>query len=319
MAAPIRIVDKDDVKQLPHVQLNDGSVWETGFDQYSRLTLVKEIKPPPPQPGQSQPGQGQPQPGNPEPGSKAADSVASGDTKGHALPKAPGAGTPPVTDRSFVQQLKGVLKDNQFDRVVRHRTRGKIDLKGLPRAAAKREDVFKKKEARLNRKYNVMVVVDESSSMGGIRINTAAKVTQYLANHLQNVEGVRVAVMGFNGDVMHFQRFTDPPQRHYDWLASGIVKICDGGTRGYQALEEAYKEFDHLEGKNILLYLTDGDVGDESERRFATRITKQKDVHTVGIGIQVPARQFPVKIEVNDLKELKPRILGILRSHITRG
>jgi hypothetical protein len=89
-------------------------------------------------------------------------------------PKKPKASKKVLTDAVFRQQLKNIMIDNAFDRRVRGRKRGKLDMKSLYKVPAKRENIFTLKEARKNKRYNVLLLVDESGSMGGIKAKTAA-------------------------------------------------------------------------------------------------------------------------------------------------
>jgi hypothetical protein len=70
-----------------------------------------------------------------------------------------------LTDQVFQARLRNVMKDNAFDRRVRGRKRGKLDMKSLYKVPAKVENVFTLKEARKNKHYNVILLVDQSGSM----------------------------------------------------------------------------------------------------------------------------------------------------------
>lgn len=311
-------VKEADVRYI-NVRLPNGRFAIGHVDDDGRLYLTDEESNPVDQEGNPTEGR----PGSGKPGEEPKAGKPGG-------PEASGKGQTEynITDKAFTAQLNSVMKDNKFDRVVRHRTKGKIDMKGLPRAEMKREDVFKKKSERKNRNYNVFILVDESGSMHGPKAHQAAETTRFLVEHLQSVEGVRVAVMGFNHVNTPHKEFDDVRQANYSGLEREILRVTDGPNSGcnhdYMAVKESFKRISkEHEGQNFLLYLSDGQPagceGPNDSVTIANLIRSAKGITTIGIGIQHDPEQIPHRIVINDLNELKPKILNALKAHIQRG
>lgn len=77
---------------------------------------------------------------------------------------------PNITEESlmryFEQRIGAVLRDNQFDRRTSGHRSGKLDNRKLYKGAMKIDRVFTRKQERLNKAYNVLIVLDKSGSMG---------------------------------------------------------------------------------------------------------------------------------------------------------
>ena len=71
-----------------------------------------------------------------------------------------------MKEHVFAQAINSVLRDNKNDRYVGNKKRGKLDFDNLARIGYS-DKVFKKKEARKNKDYSVLILCDRSGSMGG--------------------------------------------------------------------------------------------------------------------------------------------------------
>lgn len=302
------------------VRLKDGRMTKGYIGTDGKLYVDDETTPPP-----SGGGSGSATAEETESGASSGSGASKGQDEMDGTPQV----MPDVTDKNFVAQLNSVLRDNKYDRVVRHRTRGKLDMKGLPRAEMHREDVFKKKQERKNRSYNVLVLVDESGSMAhNNRERRAAEASRFLTEHLLNVEGVQVAVMGFNHVNTLRKKFTDKPLDNYAAMEQAIIKSVHSHEAGcnhdYMAVEEAFKVLSRQdEGQNFLLYLSDGEPagceGSNDPTVIANFIRSNHGVTTIGIGIQHDPQQIPSRIVIQDTDELKSKMLNALRAQIRRG
>lgn len=250
------------------------------------------------------------------------------------------ASTPPKpTDKTFLERLRSVLKDNNTLRVSRHRLRGKLDLKALTRVETDRQDVFKHKGTQgLN--YSILVLVDESGSMceqkfneetddyeGPQKRHVAGEVVRFLGEHLAKAEGIRFSVIGFNHTNKVYKTFDGTCD--YAELEQGIIArsngpnaSCNHDQHAVQAAFEALRKEDD-KTKKILLYLSDGApagcIGDNDHQVIANDIRSATDITTIGIGILYEPMQIPYHITVDDLADLKPKILNALKAQIKRG
>lgn len=88
------------------------------------------------------------------------------------------------------------MTDNKFDRHVTGKRSGKLDTKRLHKISTSSR-LFKKKEERKGKHYNVTLLVDCSGSMQGSQIGMAVESTMKLGKHLEKMK-VPFEIIGFN-------------------------------------------------------------------------------------------------------------------------
>lgn len=252
-------------------------------------------------------------------------------------------------DRVFEARLKNVMTDNAYDRRVRGRKRGKLDMKSLYKVPAKRDNVFTLKEARKNKHYNIMLLVDESGSMAGPKADLAAECAVFLAKSFEGIN-VNVAIIGFNEFITTRKTWDSIPDydKIYEAIASMNYQHGYSENNDWDALNKAYQMFDSApDGKNILIMMSDGEPASDRARfidihgkvekapkgtyRFAmyekdeirhlNALVREHDrtVTSVGIGIQEGGHQIPNHTVVRDLRQLKPTLIKELAHQIKRG
>lgn len=227
-------------------------------------------------------------------------------------------------DNVFKARIMSVMNDNQFDRRLKGRTRGKLDLTRLYKAPTGANSVFTLKQSRRGKKYHVALVVDESGSMTRAqRITPAAEAAQFLAEHFEKIPGVELAIIGFDGRTRVHKNFGD--NKNISTLKYSILHSGGGGTGDYKALSKTYRMLKQQraleDGENIVLFLTDGDSDYGNDRTAALIKANQAIAVTVGMGIQTEARQVPLsmRMRLHDINDMKPKLIEILRRHIRRG
>lgn len=130
-----------------------------------------------------------------------------------------GGSTPPVPeDRVFIEQLQAVLVNNRARKQLRNKQKGSLDLKALVRTQLDSMSVFKQNNRKdSQRNYSVVLLVDESGSMGGEKARLAQELTANISKNLERVGGVEVAVIGFSGNrIIEHKRFDN----------SGHASLC---------------------------------------------------------------------------------------------
>lgn len=348
------------------VKLEDGSVWEAEYNS-GKLQLINEISPPE----------------KPKPAVTPKDTYTPVTTyredileklvreskeilkdklsepkekpKEEEKPSPP----PPIPDSVFRERLRSIMTDNMYDRHVRGRTRGKLDLTRLWKGETGATTLFTQKQARKNKKYNVLLLVDESGSMGDgprSKMAVASEATVFLAQSFQGIN-INLAIVGFNAYIKVHKGFDEkmPDLK----LLGQVITVGTGGedNNDYDALSYAYKMFPE-EGENILVMMSDGEpaptgdwgyIQDESnwkgvmtekdelgkryplwfdtsfkgsrrkKKSFHDLVAKHPDVTSIGIGILEGGWQIPDHKVIKNLKELKPVILAELTKKIRRG
>lgn len=227
---------------------------------------------------------------------------------------------PNLNDPAFRSRLSSIMNDNRFDRRLKGRTRGKLDMSRLYKAKTRARTIFTQKESRKGKEYNIVICVDESSSMGGSDIDNAADVAAFLSQSFWKLN-LNLAVVGFNNGSRVHKKFEDTLKASE--LREEIRKHCGGGTDSFDGLKQAYDLLPiSRTGKNIVLFITDGELSASHSRAMEHLIAANEDrVEPVGIGVggANPGSVFPHKIKINDIHDLKPKIIENLRKQVRRG
>lgn len=257
-----------------------------------------------------------------------------------------------LNDSAFQSRLKSVMTDNAFDRRVKGRKRGRLDMKALHKVPTKVENIFTLKEARKNKRYNVVLLVDESGSMSGTKGKVAAECAVFLAQSFENIN-INLAIIGFNKNISIRKDFNTKADylKIYEAIATQNWGRGSGDNNDWDGLNRAYQMFKPgMEGENILIMLSDGSPASnehgppkfwnvkgkpETAPKDTDRLQHyQKDdithlhylvkahdrrVKSIGIGIMQGGQQIPDHRIVDNVDELKPVILKKLGARIRRG
>lgn len=373
-----KILRKEDVKHI-QVTRDDGSVWSATINEKGQVELVSEVSPPTSPSSPSKPSTPEEPSGEPEqpplitpetegPGSiedvlaglakvdgfggkGPSDKLLEREDQPKTVPSLPEKVKEMVRDSAFKSQLSSVMLDNKYDRMLRGRTRGKLDMTRLYKVPTQARSVFKQKQARRGKMYNVLLLVDESGSMmDDGKSERAAESVVFLAKAFEGIN-INVAIVGFNRIITTRKEFTGPADydRIYEAIRTMNFRHGHGDNNDWDALNKAYQMFDKApEGENILVMLSDGypasvyrpnfvdihgkdekepkgtgtlDPDDRDEKVHLHHLVKANAhrVKSIGIGIKEGGWQIPDYEVVKDVNELKPAIIKQLRKHITRG
>lgn len=254
-----------------------------------------------------------------------------------------------LRDNAFRARLSSIMLDNKYDRRVRGRTRGKLDMGRLFKVPTGSRSVFTKKESRRGKEYNVVLLVDESGSMSGNKSKKAADAAVFLVQAFEGIN-INVAVVGFNAIINVRKDWTSKPD--YAAIHEGIHTMNwhqgSGDNNDWDGLNRAYKMFETApKGENILIMLSDGnpvstsrptfyDVkgnaekaprGTESLKRSEKDqkvhlhhlVKSHKDVHSIGIGIMEGGWQIPDHEVIQNVDDLKKVIIKKISKAVSRG
>jgi hypothetical protein len=286
---------------------------------------------------------------------------AGSQNKGQQIQQKPGDGdgasegqgqandTPPALDKineAFKQRLNSVLTDNKYDRRLPKRRRGKLAMQGLWRVEAGAANVFSQKQARKGKHYNVVLLVDQSSSMSavdwtselrdkarelartkgcaldstpeilGVRnIDRAAQVAVFLAVHFKALD-IDFSVIGYSHKAVKHKILGQDIEP--DKLFRSLDRVV-GDTHMLPALEEMLVQLKHASGQTLAIIIGDGDTSDEITVKRLIKANKDKIAFFgVGIGGQDMAI-IPNHAAVSDINNLQPVILDWLAKNIRRG
>ena len=241
------------------------------------------------------------------------------------------------------------MTDNRYDRVLRKRTRGSLDMKSLWRVSTGANNVFMQRQARKNKNYNIVLLVDRSGSMNTVAqryrtsmealavreyylnnpvdmsqalqrfgykssMGLASELAAFLTLHFQEI-GVQLAIYGFSSApvlVKDFEQRLTPKEVY------GKLNHSFGGTNLAPALENAYGLLKHRQN-NFIIVITDGETAYIPEcRRLIRANERTAKVFGVGIGMNIK-NLITDSVEIDTAEKLKPEILKYLNRNIRRG
>ena len=255
-----------------------------------------------------------------------------------------------MNDTVFKQRISSIMTDNMYERRLSGRTRGTLDMRGLHKVATGSKNVFSQKVARKGKQYNIVLLVDESGSMGhpgwgDYKIDKAADVAVHLATQFTGLN-INVSIVGFNKTLYTHLAFGESVNKDkiwrqivdrangddYDQFGKGYERHDIACNHDFDALADAYKRLYGMKGTNLVIALSDGkpncdhcgnseyDQDKHRIQRIAGLIhDNQRIAKTIGIGVLYEAEQFPQRLTVHDLGELKSKLAEVLKKEIKRA
>jgi cobalamin biosynthesis protein CobT len=261
----------------------------------------------------------------------------------------PGAGSPDKTGEakhsdepdipkdmeSLKLAIERVLRQNRATKLQHNQLKGKLTLKSraLTKSQTGSKSIHSKKTKANAFGYNVILLVDNSGSMSGPKIDLANAVAKGLHATLRNTEGVNVKVLAF----------TDEMRQKAGWEDKKVQEMNAGGGNSdaaacYIAMTRHFKDAPNENYRNILLVLSDGEpcagtLGEnlppldiwykENGReecaqiaQFLSRTARQQDVFIAGLGILHDSTQIPNSRMIKNLKDVQKSLVGVLKGAI---
>jgi len=248
----------------------------------------------------------------------------------------------PVADSVFVQRLMMVMKDNQYDRILPKRKKGKIDGKNVWKSQVGQINVFKARQERQNKEYHVVLAIDCSGSMGGDKLNRAIETSVFMNQSLEKA-GIDVTVIAFNCKAA-VVKGRDERRLESGKLSSRIFDHYvknDRENDDFQGLELAMSVLSQDQYGKVLMVFSDGSpapCGSTECQKLTGRLYSENKalnqpsrlnsylrsfptVTSIGVGIvsRVVEKIYPKYVLVDDLNDFKAKIIHALSKCIVRG
>lgn len=242
-----------------------------------------------------------------------------------------------VSDSVFVQRLLMVMKDNQYDRVIPKRKKGKLDGKNIWKAVAGQVNVFKQRQESQNKEYHVVLAVDCSGSMGGQKFNSACETAAFMMESLQKAD-IDVSVIAFNCVIRVVKSRIERRMTGSELIKriSNHYGSQHGNNNDFFALKQGFELLKADEYGKIFMVFSDGEpaacedclgeqykeVDKKNSIDYLNAFIKsfpQVTMIGVGIGSHYVEKIYPKYILIDDLKDFKPKVLHALSKSIVRG
>lgn len=258
-----------------------------------------------------------------------------------------------IKDPAFRARLSSVMLDNKYDRRLRGRTRGKLDMTRLHKAPTMARNLFTQKQSRRGKNYNVTILLDQSGSMIGSKIARAAESIMLVAHSFDKLN-INLSVIGFTSSYAKVYKDWEDKLDMDDLYRK--VKIASGGNADYDAMHFALDRFKQApDGENVFIMMSDGIPSDSDmyvyssmgygfsdskgkpvkftthdsmavpggsklrAEAFHKLVKSYPDVHSVGIGILEGGWQVPEHDVIHNIENLKRVLVKLLSSKIKRG
>jgi hypothetical protein len=221
---------------------------------------------------------------------------------------------------------------------IRNQKRGRLDKRNLHRIPMDRLDIFKNTIVREDKPLDVCLLVDESGSMGGGRIQNARKACISISEALKDNQALNLWVFGHTADgwrwhddpnstnmsIYSSPKTTDRP------MAMGAMRArCENrdGNAILAAGEKVKSESDSPMSNKLMIVFSDGSpaaIGyggsrgiDHTRKCVKSLEAKGWGVIQVGFGgAHFQERMFDNHIYVNDINDIANKVSKIIRKVI---
>ncbi len=218
--------------------------------------------------------------------------------------------SPNVADTSAVQRILKDLESLRFELTgtwEHHTPSGKVNPYDFYTADAGELDFFDRWIEGVEDQggFEVVMLVDRSSSMNAASMDQACRVAWVLKRALEEVEG-EVTVMTYTDRSYHMlYQPTDKADKN-------VVRVAnsEGGTNPKEAIYEAARLLDRSEKPNkLVVNVTDGGWGDVLTCQRAVQELNAMGIHTALVGLNGAVSQYgdhnhQVAVDVRDISEI---------------
>lgn len=151
-----------------------------------------------------------------------------------------------MNDIVFKEKIKSVMTDNKFDRYIGGKRKGVINGSDLWKVGVGQSNIFKQRQERKGKHYNIAILVDLSGSMGNPgwgrtdKINLCSETALFLTEVLEK-NSINTSIIGFNAKIRKLKDFGERLDK------SRIHTMLVGYANSYSSFEfgDIYKtDFD---------------------------------------------------------------------------
>lgn len=194
---------------------------------------------------------------------------------------------------------------------------GKLNTNKLVSLRCGNRNIFTRQGEVSCDRASLCVLIDESGSMGGRRLEAARETAILLKEAVKDIENLDLFIYGFGGNVMHVYQEGRKSERY----ALGSLNH-DGGTPTAQAMEYAFRKMSrHSYPATLMLVITDGDPDSRAKVIETDERLRKKGVIPVGIGIAgctAVENIFKEHIVTHDLSDLAPQLGRITKKRLIK-
>lgn len=221
--------------------------------------------------------------------------------------------------KQYVAAIKKALtcQTQSRDYELRGEQNGKLNTSKLVSLKVGNHNVFSKKGEITCDKASICLLIDESGSMGGRRLEAARETAILIKEAVKDIDNLDLFIYGFGGKSMHIYQ----EGKNCGKYALGSL-TNQGGTPTGAAMNVAYKRMmKHSYAATLMLVITDGAPDYEQLVIDADSKLRKKGIIPVGVGIdgcKAVEGIFKEHIVINNLSELAPQLGKITKKRIVK-
>lgn len=148
---------------------------------------------------------------------------------------------------TFEKKIGSVLRDNMFDRFVSNKKTGTLDNRKLYKIDTTSK-IFKKREERKGKKYNITLMVDGSGSMSGYRDALTISAVEKLTTSFKKLK-LDYQIQCFNADLIPIKTFKEKTdinkiseRLEFVYNKNVDTKVVEHSGKKYMYLQEENKD-----------------------------------------------------------------------------
>ena len=237
-----------------------------------------------------------------------------------------------TTKAAVLQKLfQRKSKDYQFS--MKSMRSGRLDTNKIAEAAQRVPTVYERYGQVKTDDICVGVLIDESGSMGGTKIQKAREAAVFINEVFKGMRDVKLYIYGHTADESGYSstqiRVYREPGSHTDAYALGTVSARSNNRDGDAILATAKRIRKQTENPGILFVLSDGQPsahdynGKEAINDTRAKVTKAQNLgfQVIQIAIEeaVPSAQmFDYFIKMTDIKNLPREMVGYMSRKVDK-
>lgn len=221
--------------------------------------------------------------------------------------------------KQYIPAIKKALtcQTQSRDYELRGEKSGKLNTTKLVSLKSGNRNIFTKQGEVTCDKASVCILIDESGSMNGNRIDAARETAILIREAVKSIDNLDLFIYGFEGNNMHVYQEGEKCVKY----ALGSLD-AGGGTPTGEAMNVAYqKMMKHSYAATLMLVITDGSPDHSHTVIEADAKLRKKGIIPIGVGIAgctAVKRIFKEHIIINDLAELAPQLGKITKKRLMK-
>lgn len=226
--------------------------------------------------------------------------------------------------RRFIPAMANALRSNGSDTSLELRglRSGQLDTNKLAEACQGVENIYRRESIVRADRLAICILVDESGSMDGDKVNSARDTAVLLNEALSSVRNVDLYIYGHTTEIWKYVRLNvyREGKSVKDKYAIGSIDADSGNMDSIAIREAAARIRARTQDRCLFFVISDGEPCEppENVRKAVSDITKDNfSVISIGIDFEYnPAIMYEHHVSMTDMSRLAPELGKLIRKTI---